>query len=477
MAPPERPPRPPRRWHWLDRRLAALDDWTKRLDKLTKFVIGVGALLAALIAIFGLVLRGCAPGPGPTPTPIVTEAPATIVPTASPSQPSVAPSIVVREPLLRWVSDRVDGTSLDGSSLAPGEEIWLEELYPGAPPSQFRVELMHDPALGEALPEPTFVTVFGVLVTPPRAHSDLAWRLPEPPASSGTASYRFRDEIDRRSGLINVTGLATMALKFQAGPPGPGQVPVISIPASEGLLLEGDVRFATDANIEIQVLVPWGSGDTDLLAFVEAYYGDVAGDPAAARIAFGEFLAANGDALPRAAPEQWQIGADPGGMQAVAGEGLGFDVNAALPTGGTTLMAIKIIDTDDRSRVVVSPIFRVVVAPPADTAPTVIFDLPSEQTAREPFDVTALDPDKGWYAEISMSAFVEDDDEFLVDDRIVWTTDQVDLQPAELGRGRTISARLFPRCAAATHTVTVTATDTVGHAVSDSRKITVRLIC
>jgi hypothetical protein len=472
--------RPPRRKNWLDRRLAALDGWTKRVDTLTKFLLGVGALIAALVAIFGLLFRGCAPGPGPgpTPTPVTTDTAPTSTPSAStppPSQASTGPSVVVREPLLRWVSKRENGVSLDGSSLLPGEEIWLEELYPGAPPSQFRVEQVHDPALGPALSDPTFVTTFGVLVTPPRAHSDLAWRLPEPPPSSGTATYRFRDEIDRRSGLINVAKLATMALNFQ--PTTPGKVPVVSLPASEGRVLHGEITFEVGSRIEAQVLVPWGSGDTDLLAYAQAYYQQVAGDQAAAEAAFKTFLNDNQTALPRGAPDQWQLGVSPGEMEAAAGESVGFDLNGALPRGGTTLMAIKVIDTQDRSRVVVSPIFRLEVAPPADTAPRLVIDKPSESEAREPFDVTDLDPDKGWYLGITLEAFVEDDDETIPEENIVWTTDQVDLQPAELGRGRTVKARLFPRCETATHLVTVTATDGAGHAVSDSRPITVRLIC
>jgi hypothetical protein len=373
------------------------------------------------------------------------------------------------------VSATVDGASLDGSTLAPNEEVWLEELYPGAPPVQFEVHQVHDPVLAAALGDQPAITSFGILLSPPRAHSDIAWRLPSPPASSGQAVYRFRDELDNTSGLLTVAGLATLSMELTATDE--NELPVVSIDALDGLSLDGSVVFQTPAGLRMDLLVPWGTDERDLLDFVEAYALDVTGDAAAAEAAVERFRLQHEDALPRSAPDQWRFALEPEGMDGGAGDRVSFRLTGTVPRGGSALMAIRVTDTANPRRTVVSPIFRLDVAPPPDTPPEAIIDKPPESSEDEVFDVTDLDPEIGWYLAITLSAFVDDADEFIEDSQIVWTTDQTDLQPAELGTGRTIQAKLRPSCEFVTHTITLTVTDSAGHSTSATRKISVRLIC
>lgn len=465
-APPEPRRPPPRRW---DRLRTALEAWSKSLDQVRVIIVAVGVIIAAMIALVTFIQSCTGIGPQPSSSP---DASATASPT--PVQPTPTSTVYSGNRLPRWVSATVGGANLDGSVLAPNEEVWLEELYPGAPPIQFSIHQVHDPALAEALGEQSAITAFGIVLSPPRAHSDIAWRLPIPPASSGQAAYRFRDELDNASGLLTVAGVATLSLDLTAAE---DELPIVSVDALDGLSLDGAVAFQASAGLRMDLLVPWGTDERDLLAFVEDYALEVTGDAGAARAAVERFRGANEDALPLSPPDQWRFALEPGGMDGGTGDVVDFTMTGTVPRGGSTLMAIRVTDTADPRRTVVSRIFRLDVAPPPDTAPEAIIDQPPESADGQTFDVTDFDPDLGWYLAITLSAFVDDADEFLDNAAVTWTTDQTDLQPALLGTGRTVQAKLRSSCELVTHTITLRVMDSAGHESTATRRITVRVIC
>lgn len=70
-----------------------------------------------------------------------------------------------------------------------------------------------------------------------------------------------------------------------------------------------------------------------------------------------------------------------------------------------------------------------------------------------------------WYRDVTLSGTaVDPEDGTLSGSSLIWTTDRSDLQTAVLGQGETVEVRLYADSySGATHTVTLTATDSYGH--------------
>ena len=471
-APPTRRRRPSRKpspldrlGRRIDRGLKAIEAWTKRLNAIAAFLTALGALALALGA-FGLT-QCTGPG-GPTPTPArVTDAPSTggagsatpeasATPTPTP-QPSVVRPANYR---LRWVESPTGGSVLDGNILSPGSEIWLEEVYPETAPTAFEVEAVIDPALDAGLEDE--ITGPGVEVRAENyvAYSDRSWTLPAPPPSTGSISYRFRDDAGRRSGAVTVAALATIAVRLESTD---GGLPGLSMGLEDELRIEFDVAFADAAVVDVQLLVPWDDGPTGLDEFVRAYYGEVTRDPEAAEAATGRFLETYAGTMPGAQPEGWAFGAEPGELLGTEGGRQRFAITGQAPTAGSSLLAVRLVDREDPSRVAVSPIFRLEAVGPNE-APRIEILEPAGFTEGTSFVLDSAQGD-GYFVELQLQANVTDADGPIADDAIVWTTDRADLQPngAVLGTGEFLITRLYAAdCTGARHVVTITAEDPTG---------------
>lgn len=70
-----------------------------------------------------------------------------------------------------------------------------------------------------------------------------------------------------------------------------------------------------------------------------------------------------------------------------------------------------------------------------------------------------------WYRDVALAGTaVDPEDGTLTGSSLIWTTDRSDLQTAVLGQGGTIEVRLYADSySGATHTITLTATDSYGH--------------
>jgi hypothetical protein len=479
---PGPPPNPIKRLGlWLDRHLKALDQWTRRLDRVAKFLGALGAIAVALGAIG---LRSCLlPGPSPGPaeatvaptssTTAVAEATATLGP--SPSAVDPTPTVVPpEEPNLRWVRDPESGSVVDFNVLTPGTELWLEENYPDDPPRRFRVDAIVDPALAPALGDALSGPLFEAR-TKPRfiAQSDRPWELPLPPPSSGSISYRFHDNFGNRSGPITVATFASVTAQLKSG--GSDKLPTLTMTIDEELRVELNATFAAPADVGVTILTPWDSGDSGLREFVRAYYEEVTRDPEVAEAAARRFLTDYGDELPEGRPEGWSIAAEQGELSGASRVAVPVTLTGVAPTAGTTLLAVKLVDRTDPTRVAVSRIFRVNSVGP-DVAPEITVLSPETFAAGTVLQLSS-DGD-ALFADVQLQANVDDADGPIPDESIVWTTDRGDLQPNGdvLATGEFGIVRLYATgCPGATHVVTLTASDGTGNVVTATG--TIELTC
>jgi hypothetical protein len=478
---PGPPPNPIKRLGlWLDRHLKALDQWTRRLDRVAKFLGALGAIAVALGAIG---LRSCLL-PGPTPDP----AGATIAPTSSPTDVAEATNTPVPssspvdptptigpppEPILRWVEEQIKGAVLDGSILTPGTDIWLEENYPDDPPRRFRVDAIVDPALAPALGDALSGPLFPARTKPGFiAQSDRPWKLPQPPPSSGSISYRFHDNFGNRSGPVTVATFASVTAQLKAG--GSGKLPTLTMNIDGELRVELDAGFVDSADVGVVILAPWNSGESGLREFVRTYYNEVTRDPEVAEDATRRFFADYGEELPEGQPDGWSIGAETGAFSGETGDRVRFALTGVAPSAGTTLLAVKLVDQNDPSRVAVSRIFRVNAVGP-DVAPEITVLSPETFATGTTLRLNSVDD--ALFADVQLQANVSDADGPIPDESIVWTTDRGDLQPngEVLATGEFGIVSLYAAdCSGATHVVTLTVDDGTGHTVTETGTIELR---
>lgn len=493
-APPPRPSRrrrPPGRLDRLGKRidtvLKSLDPWTGRFDRAAKFVAAVAALVIAFGA-FGITQ--CGQGPTPSNVPAgsdgqakVSSSPASSDATSGPTGsgtsspgPSASPPPTQQAPTeyrLRWV-DSQNGTSIDGSLLSAGTDVWLQERFPSDPPSGFDVLPVLDPALEPSLGDVEAVADFDAVRSGFVAHSDTEWRLPLPPPSSGFISYRFRDNAGRESRELRVGTVAALAIELDA--PSSGQPLQETLSIESDLEIGVDVAFLADADVGVQLLTPWDEGELSLTEFIRAYYTDVTLEPADAEAATQRFIEANSGALPDSQPEGWGFSMEPGAFSGEAGENTQFAMTGTVGSVGSALLAIRLVDQADPSRVAVSRIFRIEAVGP-DVAPEVIVVEPASFATGSTYN---LDSDgTALFTELQLTARVEDADGPIPDESIVWTTDRGDLQPNAdpvLGTGEFLITTLYAEgCPGTDHVVTLTVDDGDGHVVTQSG--TLSLIC
>ena len=376
---------------------------------------------------------------------------------------------------LRWVASP-GGTSLDGNLLEAGTDIWLQERYPDKPPVAFDVLPVVDPALAPSLEEIEPVADFDAIAADFVAHSDAQWKLPVPPPSSGTISYRFRDDANRMSRSVSVGTLAALALQLES--PGPGKPPQALVAIDDEFRIDVDARFLDGADVGVELLAPWGESDETLLDFVRAYYLDVTHDPAAANAAAEKFIAENGDVLPGERPANWGFSMEPGAFSGQAGGQESFALTGSLGSAGVTYLAIKLVDQADPSRVAVSRIFRLEAAGP-DEPPTVEVVEPGSFGDAEGTTYDLDSDGTSLFKKLQLTARVDDPDGPIPDESIIWTTDRGDLQPNEdpvLGTGEFLITTLYAEdCPGTDHVVTLTVDDGDGHVVASPG--TMHLVC
>jgi hypothetical protein len=405
---------------------------------------------------------------------------------AAPS-PSATPTVSARA--LRWVDAAAGGAVLDGGVLQPGKKVWLEELFPGQPPTGFQVVEAVDErwplsvqAAIAALRQPTFApTVAGY-----RAVSDAAWSLPAPLGGAPSRTFTFTDT---NPGVPSVSGSIIVGeAAFAANP-----VAGCSAPDAAGGYAGGvgsaclgiTVSVAQDPTFDAEVLVPWGQGSQSLTDAVAGYFGSldqlvasdapgVAFDPATA---LEEFRAANARLLPEAAPKGWAFSVDPASFDAVPGRPAGVRLVISAPSPGATLVAIRLRNRSTGATVL-SQLFPVEVA--GNASPTVeIFEPKIDMVGIDRLSYTGFENGE-WFTDVVLSALGEDqEDGSLTGASVVWTTDRADLQAPLLGDGEQLRARLYSGSCegGATHVVTVTVTDSAGATATATRTIELGQVC
>jgi hypothetical protein len=105
----------------------------------------------------------------------------------------------------------------------------------------------------------------------------------------------------------------------------------------------------------------------------------------------------------------------------------------------------------------------------------------TDSTVNDPAHVIdGFDPARGlWYADVTLKGDgIDNEDGALPDSALVWTTDRTSLQPAVLGYGRALTARLYSNsCAGTLHTVTLTVRDREGRTDTATRLIQIWSLC
>ena len=83
-----------------------------------------------------------------------------------------------------------------------------------------------------------------------------------------------------------------------------------------------------------------------------------------------------------------------------------------------------------------------------------------------------------WFADVELAGTATDIEDGDLGAEIVWSTDQTDLQAAELGAGASVAVRLYSDdCFGTTHTITATVTDSDGNEVSEPRVVNIWTVC
>jgi hypothetical protein len=410
--------------------------------------------------------------------------------TASPTpSPTSTPSVAART--LRWVDAPTAAAVLDGGTYEPGKSVWLQELFPASPPSAFHVSETIDnrlPAEVRQALSGLMLPQFAPTLSGFAALSDSSWRLPQPFEGVGYRSFFFTDDNPEgavvQSGTL-VSGRASVAVT--SGTPDclqPDANGTVGGTVGESSCLDFTVTTARDPTFDVRILVPWGTGDTDLVAGVGRYLESLEArltveDPASqfsARAALDIFVRENVALLPRKQPAGWVLTADP---TLEVGSATAVPVRVAITAGsaGAALLALQLLDRTDGSAIM-SPLVPIMIG--GNAAPAVsIIEPASDLLGADRLAYTDFDQGK-WFTEVKLVAEAMDpEDGVLGGESITWTTDRIDLQPVELGSGEAIRARLYAAdCeGGAIHTITVIARDSQGDEVSATRRIEIGQLC
>jgi hypothetical protein len=133
----------------------------------------------------------------------------------------------------------------------------------------------------------------------------------------------------------------------------------------------------------------------------------------------------------------------------------------------------RVVESNEANNGFVLP----VQLPKPDTPPEVVITGPDADLT---LDATDFDreQDVGFVTVTMRGQATDAEDGSLPDAALVWTTDQSELQDAELGTGVEIKTQLYtPLCNTTTHTITLTATDLDGNERTATRNITVKSFC
>ena len=412
-------------------------------------------------------------------------------PTASPS-PTQATAPTVSARTLRWTDSPTSGAVLDGGVLLPGKDVWLQELFPAAPPTAFQVNEVVDASWPAAVRDAVaslHPPLFAPTVSGFRAVSDSAWRLPEALAGIGYRTFSFADtnpeNAPASSGTIIVGRAAISPGSGGAACAAPGPSGGLTGTAGTSTCLQFDVNAARDPTFDVNLLVPWGDGRTSLSAAVMTWFRDLAatvarsGSGAAfdADAAFGAFSEQNAASLPGSAPPGWSIGLDTDAVTVAPTEPGHLALTVTAPSMGSVLVALELTDRADGSTVM-SPLIPISIT--GNGLPTVaIVEPANDLVGSNRLAYTGSDAN-GWFTDLKVAATGSDpEDGVLGGEAFAWSTDRVDLQAPDLGRGDSLGIRLYSNnCeGGAVHTVTVTVTDSAGQSASTSRLIEIGQVC
>lgn len=458
-------------------------------------VSGTVAIAAAAILI---EKQGTASAPTPSASP---EPSSTAFPSATPSSTasaSITPSLTppptptVDERTLKWV-ETGDPTmaAIDGGVFEVGKSVWLAELFPASPPSGFKVVERIDPSLPvelrNALKNFSFPE-FEPVVNGFRAISDSAWKLPTPIEGIGYRTFYFVDENPEgeevRSGTITSGTLKITVASSDAGCAQVGDDGVIVGEVGAGTCIALSLAAARDPTFDATLLVPWGNGDTDLIAAVRESMDEVserlgnANPPVAfdSGQAMGSFLERNDAFLPDSQPDDWGLELVEDSMVVAPEAPQVLHVELELGSSASAMVAVRLVDRAT-GEVFLSPLLPIAAtgnAPPSITIQTPGGDRIGE--ARVSYDDYGAGSKSYGYVNVEARADDPEDGQ-LSGGSIVWTTNRTDLQDALLGEGEEPTLQLWaPTCEeGAVHTVTATARDSAGGEDTTQRVIEVGL--
>lgn len=187
--------------------------------------------------------------------------------------------------------------------------------------------------------------------------SDHPWTLPSPSAFRGRSAFRFRDDRGNWSGEITSTRLAKldleMPMEFEIEP-GIHQV-------TRQIRIEGEIVLASDPEICLGLLVPWGEGEANLenylseyLEYLQEFNPDIRPE---------DFLDDFREYLPSEQPKGWELEVSPQVRVDDPSEPGRFALRLTTPIPAKTFLAVKAIDCEAPSRFVVSEIIGIEGAP------------------------------------------------------------------------------------------------------------------
>jgi hypothetical protein len=262
--------------------------------------------------------------------------------------------------ILRWIA--LTGDVLDGNVLSPGKHVELEEIYnDDIGPRYFDVFEVYDTIFDRLIRQR-----YGSLALRAKLdvnkvqdwimHSDRPWQLPAPSEFRGQSTFRFSDDREKWSDWITSACLGKIIFRMQSGIREPGIFEV-----KGGAEIEMELIFASDPEVSLVLLVPWGRAEANLkdylfeyLYYLEELYPEIHHEA---------FIEQFGGYLPSERPEGWELTVSP---QIIAGSPLEpgkFTLRLTTPTPGKTFLAIKAIHSGDPSCSVVSEIIGIDGAP------------------------------------------------------------------------------------------------------------------
>jgi hypothetical protein len=399
----------------------------------------------------------------------------------------------VSERTLRWIDAPASGAVLDGGVYDVGKSVWLRELFPAEAPTSFRVV----ETLGAWVPQDARDALavirlpsFAPVIVGYQATSDAAWTLPQPISGIGYRTFEFTDAnpdgLETKSGSISSGAVVVTTMQSSActtvQPDGTYEAGV----GDSGCVALA-VTAGRDPTLDVTILLPWGRGDTDLLAAVEGYLqnldrhlttveGSVGFD---ARAAFATFVRENEAMLPRQTPDGWDIVA-PDLLQVDAGQTVGLRLDITRDSAASALIAVRLTNRLT-GETFLSPLLAIVATgEPENGLPQVeILEPGKDAVGQDRYSYTGFENDM-WFTDVRLVAqAVDPEDGVLSGTSIVWTTDRTDVQPADLGAGEEITGRLYsPYCESGVlHTISVTVRDAQGAEATATRQIEIGQVC